>query len=76
MKTQSALLSFFAMHQANAFLSNANKKAPTCLKSTYNPVSDTRPAADTYRQGGPDMGYAVCIMYNHYNSLYLIETLT
>jgi hypothetical protein len=57
MKTQSALLSFLAIHQANAFLSNANKKAPTCLKSTYNPVSDTR-SADTYRQSGPDMGYA------------------
>ena len=68
MKTQT-LLSFFAMHQTNAFISNVNKKAPSCLKSSYNPVSDTR-SADTYRQGGPDMGYAVRIIYNHCNNLY------
>jgi len=48
-----------ALNQADAFTSNAVKKAPTCLNSSYNPVTDARPQTDTYRQGSPDMGYAV-----------------
>jgi hypothetical protein len=58
MKTQSQILTFFALHQANGFLSNVAQRAPTCLNSSYMPGMDTRPQTDTYRQGSPDMGYA------------------
>jgi len=58
MKIQSNILTFFTLHQANAFLSNVATRAPTSLKSSYMPGMDTRPQTDTYRQGSPDMGYA------------------
>jgi hypothetical protein len=58
MKIQNALLTFFVSSQADAFLFNVAKKAPTCLNSSYMPGTDTRQQADTYRQGSPDMGYA------------------
>ena len=69
MKIQSNILTFFTLHQANAFLSNVATRAPTSLKSSYMPGMDTRPQTDTYRQGSPDMGYAVRyteILFNSY----------
>ena len=63
MKQQNKILTLCALQQASAFFSAVPKRAPTCLKSTYNPVSDARPQTGTYLdnlgQSGPDMGYAV-----------------
>ena len=58
MRTQSQILTLFASHQANDFLSNVAKRSPTYLNSSCMSGIDNRRQTDSYRQGSADMGYA------------------